>query len=215
MRSKLAGVAVMLALSAMVACTPPSTSPASDSPDDEGVLANVRSYVDTSDRSRQAPQVTLTGVDGRRFSFDDPGKKVTLLYFGYTSCPDVCPTTIADLTAGIRGLPKDIADQFTLRFVTTDPQRDTPAQLRAWLGAFAAEVIGVRGPIGQVIEAAEAYGIYIKAPKVTKGNYEVTHGAQVLALRPDGTAVGYFRDGTPATTYTKALPTVLKEAKQS
>lgn len=215
MRSNLASIAVMLALPAMVACTPPSTSPAADSSDSSaGVLADIRDYVDTSDRSSPAPRVTLEQTDGQRFAFDDPGDKVTLLYFGYTSCPDVCPTTIADLTAGVQALPADIADRFTLRFVTTDPQRDTPAQLRAWLGAFAADVVGVRGPIGQVIEAAEAYGIYIKAPKVTKGNYEVTHGAQVLALHPDGTAVGYFRDGTTAQTYTKALPTVLEEAKQ-
>ena len=209
MKSILVSAALAPALIAgLAACGPPSSpEPTADG----GVLADIPSFVDTAQALGPA-RVTVTQADGRRFSFDDPGDGVTLVYFGYTSCPDVCPTTMADLTAGLRALPEDVAEQFSVRFVTTDPRRDTRKQLRAWLGGFGMNVIGARAPIDDVIKAAEAYGIFIKPPKITKGNYEVTHGAQVLALGPDGAAIGYFRDGTSAQTYAKALPGVLEEA---
>ncbi|MDN5853914.1 MAG: SCO family protein, partial [Actinomycetia bacterium] len=196
-------------LGAVVAsCAPPTSSDADDG-DSPGSGSTSSAFIDTSDGPSGPANQELDQTDGSTWSFrsDD----VTLLYFGYTSCPDVCPTTMADLAVALRALPEAAAD-VTVRFVTTDPRRDTLRQLRTWLKGFDPDFVGARAPIGQVVEAAEQYGIGIEPPKVTKGNYEVTHGAQVLALRPDGRSVGYFREGTTPAQFERLLPDVIEEA---
>lgn len=183
---------------------------------DEGttgdVLAGVDSYVDVPGSPLGPATQTVTQTDGTRWSFDaDVGDRITLVYFGYTSCPDICPTTMADLAVALRKLPTRVADKITVRFVSTDPARDTKAQLRSWLGGFDPDFIGARAPIGRVIKAAAAYGTSIEPPKVTKGSYEVTHGAKVYVLQSGGGAVGFFRAKAGPAAYEKALPAVVKE----
>ena len=205
MRALVASAALCAAVSS---CAPPTSSDA-DAGDSPGSGSTSGTFVDTAGSPSGPASQELTQTDGRTWAFrsDD----VTLLYFGYTSCPDVCPTTMADLAAALRSMPK-AADDVTVRFVTTDPRRDTLRQLRTWLGGFDPDFVGARAPIDRVVEAAEQYGIGIEAPKVTKGNYEVTHGAQVLVLRPDGRSVGYFREGTTPTEFRHLLPGLIEEA---
>ena len=155
---------------------------------------------------------TVTQVGGGRWSFKDtPAGTITLLYFGYTSCPDVCPTTMADLAYTMKDLPADVRDKIQVRFVSTDPQRDTPDQIRGWLDGFSPAFIGERAPIGTVIAAARVYGVGIEAPKVTNGDYQVTHGAEVLVLEPGGRAVGFFDKLAGWHDYIKGLPVLVSK----
>lgn len=83
------------------------------------------------------PAFTLNDTSGVAFDFRDRTEgRVTLLFFGYTNCPDQCPMHMANIGAALKNLPADIADQVKLVFVTTDPARDTPAKLRRWLDMF-------------------------------------------------------------------------------
>ena len=106
---------------------------------------------------REAPDFALQGSHGAKLRMSDYRGKVVALGFGYTSCPDVCPTTLADLAKARRklGAPAD----FQVVYVTVDPERDDPAALRKYLGAFDATFIGATGNAAELAEVRKAYGI--------------------------------------------------------
>ena len=134
---------------------------------------------------RPRPSFVLTGPDGQPYDFAARTKgRLTLLFFGYTSCPDICPIQMATLTGALRTDPSVPA---TVVFVTTDPSRDTPEQLQRWLGTFDHPVTALTGTPEQLAAAQEASGLQ---PSVTgavrpDGTYDVGHAAQVLAITPD------------------------------
>lgn len=157
------------------------------------------------------PDVRLTDTGGHTFDLRARTKgKLTLLYFGYTHCPDVCPTTMADLAATLRQLPAAQQARIAVVFVTSDPARDTPGVIRQWLDSFNASFIGLTGPFPVIQTAAKSVGVPIVAP-VTKGNdYQVTHGAEVLAFDPtDQLAHVVYTSGTTSADYAHDLPVLL------
>ncbi|GGF49986.1 hypothetical protein GCM10011519_24990 [Marmoricola endophyticus] len=161
---------------------------------------------------KPAPAGTVTNADGSTFSYRSaPKGKLTLVYFGYTNCPDVCPTTMADIASALAKLPDDVADKVDVQLVSTDPRRDTDPQITQWLAGFDPSFKGGRAPIDQVVTQARAYGIGISPPTTVKGDYEVTHGAQVLALAPGGGEVGYFRELAGPEGYAAVLPGLVKK----
>jgi protein SCO1 len=138
------------------------------------------------------PDFTLQSADGRPFHFAaDTRGSVTLLYFGYTYCPDVCPAQLGNIAAALKRLPADVQSKVRVVFVTTDPERDTPERLRDWLKNFDARFIGLRGDPAEVNRIAMSLGlppsqIEPMDPKMgVMHNYGVGHGAQVLAFSPD------------------------------
>ena len=94
----------------------------------------------------QRPTQVLLDTSGRRFSLADRRKgELTVLFFGYTHCPDVCPTTMADLASARSQMPPGLRDNLRVVFVTEDPRRDTPGPLRRWLDGFDTSFVGLRG----------------------------------------------------------------------
>lgn len=165
-------------------------------------------YLDLSDDPMAASPVELTTVDGEPWTFTDVADdRLTLLYFGYTSCPDVCPMTMAEINLALE--QEGVADDaYDVVMVTTDPARDTDEQLRTWLDRFDPEFHGVRGDIDDVVEAANNYGIAVDPPVETEGEYLVTHGGRVTVLTPDGEAAGSFEEGIEADEIADLLPTL-------
>jgi protein SCO1/2 len=104
----------------------------------------------------EKPDFTFTDVEGRPYDFRAETEGfVTLLFFGYTNCPDICPVHLANIGAVLRDLPAETARRIKVVFVTTDPARDTPERMREWLRAIHPAFIGLRGPLDEV-HAAEA-----------------------------------------------------------
>jgi len=102
--------------------------------------------------------LTLVGTDGREFSLADrPADEVTVVFFGYTHCPDICPTTMADLAVARRQLPNEVREHVTVVFVSEDPERDTPQALRQWLDQFDSTFIGLLGDAFGPADAAVIY----------------------------------------------------------
>lgn len=92
------------------------------------------------------PVQTLTDTEGRSYSLaDQPADEVTVLFFGYTHCPDVCPTTMADLVSARQQLPEHLQERVTVVFVSEDPERDTPADVRRWVDRFHPSFVGLMG----------------------------------------------------------------------
>lgn len=159
------------------------------------------------------PSFTLTDTHGRPFDFraqtDDT---VTLLFFGYLNCPDVCPVHLTNIATVMRGLPYDVTSKVRVVFVTTDPARDTPEKLEAWLANFDPSFIGLRGTPAQVtaIEKSVDVAPAVAAAPDSAGSYEVGHAAQVLAFTRDDSAHVVYPFGTRQADWAHDLPLLVK-----
>jgi protein SCO1 len=145
----------------------------------------------------QRPQFTLTSDTGGTYDFTTVTKgKPTLLFFGYTNCPDVCPTTMADIAVALRSVSPDLAKQVQVVFVTTDPERDTTARLAQWLGRFDADLpvkfIGLTGSRQALDQAQLSAGV-----PVAQDDGQ-THSALLLLYGADDKAhVAFDAGNTP------------------
>lgn len=154
------------------------------------------------------PDVTLTDTEGRPYAFRrEAVGKVTLLFFGYTNCPDVCPVHMANIAAALHKTSDAIARQVDVVFVTTDPERDTPDRLRAWLDHFDARFVGLTGSQAEVDAAQSAMGLPpAYRDSVPGGSYQVGHAAQVIAFTRDGLARFAFPFGTRQSEWAQEIP---------
>lgn len=124
--------------------------------------------------------------DGKTVTAADFKGRIVLLYFGYTFCPDVCPTTLLSITDMLKKLGKK-ADEVRVLFVTVDPNRDTLPVLKQYTEAFASQVVGLRGTPNELADLAKRYrASYSVTPAHDGKPYEVTHGAAVYVFNRDG-----------------------------
>ncbi|MFF4383677.1 SCO family protein [Kitasatospora sp. NPDC092039] len=161
----------------------------------------------------EKPDLQLTDTSGQPFDLRrQTNGKATLLFFGYTSCPDVCPTTMGDIGVAMKALSPEDRQKVNVVFVSTDPQRDTPKVLRTWLDSMGSDFIGLTGDLAKVKTAAKSLGIMIEDPVVNgDGTVTSTHGAQVLAFLPsDDKAHVLYMSGTEEKTYEHDLPLLAK-----
>ena len=159
------------------------------------------------------PAFVLTDTSGAAFDFRHKTEGyITLLFFGYTYCPDECPMHMANLSAALKRLPAGMADQVKLVFVTTDPARDSPAALRRWLDLFDRHFIGLTGT-DRAIEAVErAAGVPLAVKTgLAGGNYAVSHANFVLAYSKDNLAHVIYPGGISKDDWVHDLPMLIKE----
>ena len=144
-------------------------------------------------QSRDVPSLELTDQDGQAVSLDTLKNKWTLLFFGYTFCPDICPTTLAQLRQIKSELPKDAVDRLRVVLVSVDPNRDTPQQLKTYLGYFDKQFVGLTAPVETIQKLANAVSIPFIPADTNKPNYTVDHSGNLAILGPDGTQRGFIR----------------------
>ncbi|MFI9210689.1 SCO family protein [Streptomyces sp. NPDC053253] len=165
------------------------------------------------DRPFTKPSLVLTDTKGEKYDLRERTKgKPTLIYFGYTHCPDVCPMTMSNIAIAKKQLPKADQDKLQVVFVTTDPERDTSAELAKWLPAAGdPSFTGLTGEFSTIQAGARSIGIGIDPPKKENGNVVSMHGAQVIAFSPT-TDQGYvlYGEDTTVEDYTKDLPRLIK-----
>jgi protein SCO1 len=151
----------------------------------EGELPNIAGFV--YPEPRKISPFVLTAQDGSQFTLDRLRGKWTFAYFGYTYCPDVCPTTLAEL-ARVQSLLNasgvDNATQYL--FVSVDPKRDTPQHLAQYVPSFGKKLIGVTGSRAEIDELTRQVGVAYEFPEGTdKENYPVSHSSIVALFDPD------------------------------
>jgi len=157
------------------------------------------------------PQLILTDTSGAAFDFRQRTEGyVTLLFFGYTNCPDQCPMHMANLGAALKKVAAPVADQIKLVFVTTDPARDSPAVMRRWLDLFDRRSIGLTGTEQAIAAVERATGV----PVATKtgpanGNYGVAHANFVLAYSKDNLAHVIYPGGVSKDDWVHDLPLLI------
>lgn len=147
----------------------------------------------------QAPKFTLTDVTGAGFGrelnlTDHNGKprtladfrgKVVTVFFGFTHCPDVCPTTLAEMAQVMKELGAD-ADKLQVLFITVDPERDTPQVLKQYVPSFHPSFIGLYGDAEATARTAKEFKVFVQKQPVKDGGYSVDHGAGTFILDRDG-----------------------------
>jgi protein SCO1 len=138
----------------------------------------------TLDQPYSMPATTLTDTGGNPFNLVTSTKKpVTLVFFGYTNCPDVCPTVMADVASALTKLDQPVRDQIQMLFITTDPSRDTGPVIRKYLDRFDPSFTGLTGSLASIKDVAKAVGVPVEGmQKLPSGGYEVGHGAQVIGF---------------------------------
>ena len=170
----------------------------------------------TMSPARPKPDFTFTTVDGKPYDFrKETDGKLTYLFFGYTNCPDVCPLHMANLGAVYRKLPYSDQQKIRVVFVTTDPERDTPARLRTWLDNFSTDFVAVGGPPAQLDALQQSMGmppaVKETAPAGSPaGSYGVAHGAAVLTFTPDDSLRVLYPFGTRQQDFASDIPKLLR-----
>ncbi|MFG2606814.1 SCO family protein [Streptomyces sp. NPDC048514] len=168
------------------------------------------------DQPFEKPDLVLTDTHGEKYDLRKETKgHPTLVYFGYTHCPDICPTTMSNIAVAAQKLPAAARKDLRVVFVTTDPGRDTPAELGKWLKSIDPQFVGLTGDFAAVRAGARTVGISVEpTTKDKNGKLVSVHGTQVIAFSPK-TDAGYVLYGESATVddYTKDLPKLVEGAK--
>ncbi len=153
---------------------------------------------------------TLTDHTGRPVTDKDFRGKYMLVYFGFTFCPDVCPSGLQVMSAALDQLgPK--AEKITPIFISVDPERDTPEQLAQYVPSFHPRLVGLTGTPEQVQDVAKAYRVYYRKVKDEKSTaeYTIDHTSIIYLMNPQGEFVAHFTHATPVATMVEKLEKVL------
>ncbi|MDN4163146.1 SCO family protein [Nocardioides abyssi] len=157
----------------------------------------------------------LTDTEGKPFSLaDDTDARLTLVFFGYTQCPDICPMVMQTLTSGLTKLSDEEREQVDVVFVTTDPATDTRAVLRDYLDRFDPSYVGVRGDLDTTATVAESVGVFVAdGEELASGGYDLgSHGTYVIAVDGNDRAPMFWRQDTSADEFRSDISSLLGDA---
>ncbi len=157
------------------------------------------------------PATPLTDTEGQPFSLaNDTEKRLTLVFFGYTHCPDICQAVMASVAAGLTRLDDAERDQVDVVFVTTDPARDDEDALRGYLDRFDPGFLGLTGDLDTISALGRDLGVAVEqGEKLPSGGYEVTHSTQVIGVDSDDVAPIVWLQDTSASDYAEDIHLLL------
>ena len=147
---------------------------------------------------------TLTGQDGKPLTARDLKGKPFLVFFGYTHCPDICPTTLFEVSEVLHAMGKD-ADGVNALFITVDPERDTAAVMKDYLSSFDPHLRGATGTRQQIDAVEKEYRVYAKKVPTKDGDYSMDHSAVVYLMDKEGRFVAPFNLKRPPAAAADAL----------
>ena len=153
----------------------------------------------------------LTDHHGKLMTDRDYRGKPTLVFFGFTLCPDICPTTLLELSTRLKELKSD-ADRLNVLFITVDPERDTPQQLALYLSSFDPRITGLSGTSAEISTVLAAYGVYARKVPLSDGGYTMDHTASIFMMDRDGHFVGTINHRDAETTVRTKLHRLLDPA---
>jgi len=163
----------------------------------------VRSYMDKPSATASAPPIggafNLTDHNGKAVTDADFRGRYMLVFFGYTYCPDICPTAMQTISDAMDMLGDKAADIVPL-FISIDPKRDTPESLKLFVGSFHPNIIGLTGTPDQVAAAAKSYVVYYAEVAAEGGgpdDYLMNHSSITYLMGPDGRFITHFSHGIP------------------
>lgn len=155
----------------------------------------------------------LTGPDGSAFSLtEDTDNRLTLVFFGYTNCPDICGQVMSTLATTMTRLDEAERDQVDVVLVTTDPARDTTEVLGEYVSRYDPSFTGLTGDLDDIIALGRSLGVGIEqGEKLPSGGYEITHGTRVYAIDTDDTAPVMWPETVSQTELASDIHALLQE----
>lgn len=165
------------------------------------------------DAPRSVPDVQLTSASNENWGRNDLEGQWNLLFFGYTFCPDICPTTMAELRQLSLELPDEEREQLQITMISVDPERDTPEQMNSYLTFFDAGFTGASGEPAELARLAQALSVAYIEPDASEDNYLVDHSGQVVMIDPDGRYVGFIRPPLRPAQLGALLPRIMAQAE--
>lgn len=169
------------------------------------------------DDPQPAAEITGVNYDGTPFALSDLQGQVTLLFFGYTSCPDICPFTLVELADAYKQLAAEspkLVEDLNVVFVSVDPERDTPERLAQYIPNFHPDFYGVHVEPEELARVKAAYGIYAEKrevdPNASAGGYFIDHTASISLIDRSGKVAALFQHDTPASDLAADLKVLLK-----
>lgn len=183
------------------------------------VLAGVALFWEPEMPERPIPRIEMAA--GGDFSLQSAGGPVTLqdfrgklvlVYFGYTYCPDICPTSLAATAGGLNLLSPEELAKVAMIFISVDPKRDTPARLKEYVEFFHPAIVGATGTPENIAEIAKRYGVFYAEQQVETagGGYVVDHSSDTFVVAPDGRLVAKIAHETPPDQVVVAIRKYLK-----
>jgi protein SCO1 len=166
------------------------------------------------DQPYTVPDVALTATDGASYSLArDREEPLTLVFFGYTHCPDLCPMVLSSLSAGLTKLDDADRERVEVVVVTTDPERDTEQVLRDYLDRFDPTWEGLTGKLDAIIDLADPLAIYVNdGKKLPSGGYDLgSHSTSVVAIDDSDQASVYWGQDTSPAEFASDIHTLLNE----
>ena len=151
----------------------------------------------------------LQAVGGRTVTDADFRGRWMLVYFGYTRCPDACPTALQDIANALDMLGAEARTRIAVLFITVDPARDTPAVMQDYVSAFDADITGLSGTPAEVDAAAKAYRVYYARHAKPGGEYDMDHSSIIYLMDPRGRFVANFTHETAPDQIAGKLRTLL------
>jgi len=163
-------------------------------------------------RERALPSFELVDQSGQPFTAQALRGRWHILFFGFTTCPDICPTTLSDMRRLFSQLTPAARERLQLILVTADPARDTPEQLKTYLSYYRSDFAGVTGEMDQLQRLSKALGLPFVPASQTEGDYSVAHSSNLALVAPDGTLRGHIRAPLKLEGLKKALPEIIESA---
>ena len=160
---------------------------------------------------RALPDFQLSRSDGKLLTLADWKGRWTIAFFGYTNCPDVCPTTLAAFKQTWALLGKaGLQDKVRFDFISVDPARDTPAQLARYVGFFSKDFVAATGTDAELTRITHALGLVYMREKSDDGNYTVDHSASAVVIDPQGREYGLVKPPLDAAKLARDLSTLAR-----
>lgn len=155
----------------------------------------------------------LTDTDGQPYSLvDDTDRDLTLVFFGYINCPDICQTVMANLASAMTRLDEADRERVDVVYVTTDPARDTEAAIARYLPRFDPDFIGLTGDLQTIIDVALPLGVGVEKGEVLpSGGYDITHGTTITGIDADDGGSVYWSQETSSSDFAEDIHTLLND----
>ncbi len=169
-------------------------------------------FAGTPHAAYQVADISLTDTDGAPYLLaENATKPLTLVFFGYTNCPDLCPMVMSNISSAMHRLDDDDRKSVDVVFVTTDPARDTPDVLRHYLDGYDSSFIGLTGDLNDIVALAEPLAVYVSdGQQLASGGYDLTtHSTIVTAVLPDHTATVLWTMETSPAQYAADIHAIL------
>lgn len=178
----------------------------------DSVVRKGVAMVDGQNEVQIGGEFTLTDHNGNVYTHEALNGKLSLVFFGFTFCPDICPQGLSTMALVLEKMPEDLRSKVNPIFITLDPERDTAEVMQSYVTAFHPQIVGLTGDLGSIKQTAKKYLVYrAKEEPDEDGNYMISHSGYIYLMGPDGKYIKHFSHKSDDSEIVTALNKLLQK----